>query len=101
MKDNDNSISQDFLEDIKCIINDASHNAVRSVDFCRVQMYWNIGERIFEEYVSRLFINLFFVQCFSIFFRICIMFTYVPCEDVIARQVVFCAEIEVFMFLCV
>ena len=25
------------------------NNAVHSVDYCRVQMYWNIGKRIFEE----------------------------------------------------
>ncbi|MDD5943784.1 MAG: PDDEXK nuclease domain-containing protein [Fibrobacter sp.] len=27
----------------------ARENAVRSVDFCRVQMYWKLGKRIFEE----------------------------------------------------
>ena len=27
----------------------ARNNAVRSVDFCRVQMYWNLGKPIFEE----------------------------------------------------
>ena len=27
----------------------ARQNAVRSVDFCRVQMYWKIGRRIQEE----------------------------------------------------
>ena len=43
------SINQDFLDDIKGIINNARQNAVRSVDFCRVQMYWNIGRRIFKE----------------------------------------------------
>lgn len=31
------------------IIENARSNAVRSVDFCRVQMYWNLGRRIFEE----------------------------------------------------
>lgn len=30
-------------------IDRARSTAVRSVDFCRVQMYWNIGKRIFEE----------------------------------------------------
>ena len=49
MKDNNDSINQDLLDDIKGIINNARQNAVRSVDFCRVQMYWNIGRRIFEE----------------------------------------------------
>ena len=38
-----------ILEDARKIINDARSNAVRSVDFCRVQMYWNLGKRIFEE----------------------------------------------------
>ncbi len=38
-----------FLTDIKQIIDTARNNAVRSVNFCRVQMYWHIGKRIFEE----------------------------------------------------
>lgn len=38
-----------ILQDIKIIIDDARTNAVRSVDFCRVQMYWHIGQRIVEE----------------------------------------------------
>ena len=38
-----------FLNDIRSIINLARQNAVRSVDFCRVQMYWHMGKRIFEE----------------------------------------------------
>lgn len=38
-----------FLTDVKQIIDAARSNAVRSIDFCRVQMYWNIGQRIFEE----------------------------------------------------
>ena len=50
MKNNNNNyFNQDFLDDIKGIINNARLKAVRSVDFCRVQMYWNIGKRIFEE----------------------------------------------------
>jgi len=39
----------DFINEIKGIINTARANAVRSVDFCRVQMYWSIGKRIFEK----------------------------------------------------
>ena len=35
--------------DIRHIIEEARSNAVRSVDFCRVQMYWQLGQRIFEE----------------------------------------------------
>ena len=38
-----------ILSDVKRIIDTARSNAVRSVDFCRVQMYWHIGRRIFEE----------------------------------------------------
>lgn len=38
-----------FFQDIKGIIDGARANAVRSVDFCRVQMYWHIGRRIVEE----------------------------------------------------
>jgi hypothetical protein len=40
---------QNFVGEIKKIISDARTNAVRSVDFCRVQMYWNISRRIVEE----------------------------------------------------
>ena len=36
MKNNNNTFNQDFLDDIKCIINNARQNAVKSVDFCRV-----------------------------------------------------------------
>ena len=38
-----------FLNDIMNIIDTARTQAVRSVDFCRVQMYWRMGKRIFEE----------------------------------------------------
>ena len=38
-----------LVQDAKQIIEAARKNAVRSVDFCRVQMYWNLGKRIFEE----------------------------------------------------
>lgn len=38
-----------FVGEIRQIIDEARQNAVRSVDFCRVQMYWNIGRRIFEK----------------------------------------------------
>ena len=40
---------QGFVNDIKQIINTARTNAMRSVDFCRVQMYWTIGQRIVEK----------------------------------------------------
>lgn len=42
-------ISTKLVHDAKQIIEAAQKNAVRSVDFCRVQMYWNLGKRIFEE----------------------------------------------------
>ncbi len=48
-KKNNNPINNNFIDDVKVIIDNARQNAVRSVDFCRVQMYWNIGKRIFEE----------------------------------------------------
>ena len=41
--------TNDIVEDARKIIETARSNAVRSVDFCRVQMYWNLGKRIFEE----------------------------------------------------
>lgn len=40
---------QGFVEEIRQIISEARTRAVRSVDFCRVQMYWAIGKRIFEK----------------------------------------------------
>jgi hypothetical protein len=42
-------IKQTFVGDVRGIINAARQTAVHSVDFCCVQMYWNIGRRIFEE----------------------------------------------------
>ena len=50
MKEIDTSnINNAFINDIRAIINTARNNAVRSVDFQRVQMYWHLGKRIFEE----------------------------------------------------
>lgn len=43
------NINNVFINDIRAIINTARCNAVRSVDFQRVQMYWHLGKRIFEE----------------------------------------------------
>ena len=43
------SQSESFFSDVRKIIEDARNNAMHSVAFCRVQMYWNIGRRIFEE----------------------------------------------------
>ena len=42
-------ISVSFVRDIKTIIGQARIQAVRSVEFYRVQMYWTMGERIFNE----------------------------------------------------
>lgn len=41
--------TSNIIEDARTIINSARSSAVRTVDFCRVQMYWNLGKRIFEE----------------------------------------------------
>ena len=52
MSNQQNSIMplpQQFVADVRQIITTARANAVRSVDFCRVQMYWNLGKRILEE----------------------------------------------------
>lgn len=38
-----------LYNEVREIIASARQNAVRSVDFCRVQMYWQIGRRIREE----------------------------------------------------
>lgn len=40
---------ESLYQDARLIIEQARNNAVRSVDFCRVQMYWHLGQRIFEE----------------------------------------------------
>ena len=42
-------IKECFVGEIKGIIDKAREGAVRSVNFSRVMMYWNIGRRIFEE----------------------------------------------------
>ena len=53
MKAEDNKLTtesmQGFVEEIRQIISEARTRAVRSVDLCRVQMYWTIGKRIFEK----------------------------------------------------
>jgi len=41
--------SEEMVQDIQSIINTAKNNAIRSVDFERVRMYWKIGERIVVE----------------------------------------------------
>ena len=49
MEENKDNALQAFVNEIRSIINTARSNAVRSVDFCRVQMYWAIGQRIVEK----------------------------------------------------
>jgi len=49
MDKNNQIISVSFVQDIKSIIGQARTQAVRSVEFYRVQMYWKLGERIFNE----------------------------------------------------
>ncbi len=46
---NNPTISGSFVQEIKTIIGQARVQAVRSVEFHRVQMYWKLGERIFVE----------------------------------------------------
>jgi predicted nuclease of restriction endonuclease-like (RecB) superfamily len=48
---NNNSLTnqETFVGEIRTIIDKARSAAIRSVDFSRVQMYWNIGRRIVEE----------------------------------------------------
>ena len=48
-EDEINKQINNLIEDARKIIENARSNAVRSVDFCRVQMYWNLGKRILEE----------------------------------------------------
>jgi len=40
---------QTLAQDIRQLIHSARDRAIRSVDFERVLLYWNIGKRIFEE----------------------------------------------------
>ena len=53
MKQDKGSLPKQQLDtlysDVRQIIETARSKAVRSVDFCRVQMYWHLGRRIFEE----------------------------------------------------
>lgn len=41
--------SSSIIDDVRKIIADARTQAVRSIDSCRVRMYWQIGRRIVEE----------------------------------------------------
>ena len=43
------NLREEFVSEIRDIIISARSNAIRSVDRERVQMYWRLGERIFNE----------------------------------------------------
>lgn len=49
MSNRDIELRNNFISDIKNIITSARNSAIRSVDYERVKMYWNLGERIFIE----------------------------------------------------
>lgn len=49
MKKEEANKNEQFYTEIRQIIETARNNAIRSVDFSRVQMYWLLGKRIFEE----------------------------------------------------
>ena len=49
MNTNKLQLRNEFISDIKDIIETAKTNAIRSVDFQRVIMYWRLGERIVVE----------------------------------------------------
>ncbi len=49
MKSDKILLSNSFIQDIKSIIGQSRLQAVRSVEFYRVEMYWKMGERIFNE----------------------------------------------------
>lgn len=40
---------QDFIGEIRGIIEASRNYAIRKVEYCRVQMYWTIGQRIVEQ----------------------------------------------------
>lgn len=48
------NVNKSLIADVKEIIAESKSKAVRSVDFYRVQMYWKLGERIFNEEQGRL-----------------------------------------------
>ncbi|MGP1480054.1 MAG: PDDEXK nuclease domain-containing protein [Capnocytophaga sp.] len=49
MKKEEPKKDEQFYTEIRQIIETARTNAIRSVDFSRVQMYWLLGKRIFEQ----------------------------------------------------
>lgn len=49
MKEVNANLRSEFIDEIKEIIFSSRFDALRSVDFHRVMMYWNIGRKIIEE----------------------------------------------------
>ncbi len=49
VKEKNINLSNEFINEIKDIIVSSRSDAIRSVDFHRVLMYWNIGRKIIEE----------------------------------------------------
>ena len=49
MKKEEPKKDEQFYTEIRQIIETARTNAIRSIDFSRVQMYWLLGKRIFED----------------------------------------------------
>ncbi|MDR2836416.1 MAG: PDDEXK nuclease domain-containing protein [Bacteroidales bacterium] len=49
MEENKMRLNSNFVADVRQIIVSAKETAIRSVDFSRVLMYWNLGERIMVE----------------------------------------------------
>jgi predicted nuclease of restriction endonuclease-like (RecB) superfamily len=49
MNEQEMKLRNEFVSDIRDIITTAKTNAIRSVDFQRVMMYWKLGERILVE----------------------------------------------------
>jgi hypothetical protein len=48
-ENNSITLCNEFVNDICNIITTSKVNAIRSVDFTRVMMYWKLGERIVVE----------------------------------------------------
>ena len=55
---NDDQKIESLYTDARAIIESARANAVRSVDFCRVQMYWHLGQRILRSNAARCAVHM-------------------------------------------
>ena len=61
------STAEDRLyTDVRTIIEEARMNAIRSVDFSRVVMYWKTGRRVFEDKRGQFEIGLKGSLCIGI-----------------------------------